>query len=255
MLTSLLSKVTRYRNVGFLLLLFSSTSYTQTINRLSEGFPESEGQTITIALFEPFFQMERILAGGTAEIRADWTDSASKNFREILFKAADKQSINFVDANITSDIANGRARQVEKLNQVVGLSIIDNSILKLPSKGDGKSWTIGEGAKLIGEHTHADYGLYVYKKRGYTTGGRVAVSILTAAVLGVAAPTHYQFGFASLVDLNTGEIVYFNQVVTSPGDLRKVEKSGPAVKALLTGFPELKFPEEIKPAKNPDREG
>jgi hypothetical protein len=63
----------------------------------------------------------------------------------------------------------------------------------------------------------------------------VAIAILT---LGRAALTMgVQTGYASLVDLNTGRIVWFNQLMRGTGDLREPEKAAETIDALLREFP------------------
>ena len=47
----------------------------------------------------------------------------------------------------------------------------------------------------------------------------------------------FQIGFASLVDLKTGEIVWFNRLIRGAGDLREAEKAEGTMKLLLKDFP------------------
>jgi hypothetical protein len=46
-----------------------------------------------------------------------------------------------------------------------------------------------------------------------------------------------QVGFASLVDLDTGEVAWFNVLVNQTGDLRTAEPARIAVDSLLTDMP------------------
>ncbi len=50
-------------------------------------------------------------------------------------------------------------------------------------------------------------------------------------------PGGQQVGFASLVDLETGDIVWFNRLVSGVGDLRTAEPARAAVDDLLADFP------------------
>jgi hypothetical protein len=46
-----------------------------------------------------------------------------------------------------------------------------------------------------------------------------------------------QIGFASLVDLNTGRVVWFNLMQTATGDLRNAADARIAISHLLDGAP------------------
>jgi hypothetical protein len=66
----------------------------------------------------------------------------------------------------------------------------------------------------------------------------VAVAVLT---LGRAVPGGgAQVGYASLVDLNTGQVVWFNRLQRGSGDLREADKAGETLNALLQQFPVAK---------------
>jgi len=57
------------------------------------------------------------------------------------------------------------------------------------------------------------------------------------AVLGVGLSGGSQVGYASLVDLESGRVLWFNSLARATGDLRDPGKAAETVDALLTGFP------------------
>lgn len=57
------------------------------------------------------------------------------------------------------------------------------------------------------------------------------------ALLGVGVGGGAQVGYASLVDLQTGQVLWFNQLQRGFGDLRDAAKAAESVGALLAGFP------------------
>ena len=63
------------------------------------------------------------------------------------------------------------------------------------------------------------------------------VAMLALALLGAISLGGEQVGYASLVDLNTGRIVWFNQLNRMSGDLREPGPAVETVDALLKGFP------------------
>ena len=60
---------------------------------------------------------------------------------------------------------------------------------------------------------------------------------LAAAALGVGLVGGQQIGFASLVDLTTGEVVWFNHLHSTAGDLRTSEPAKKTVALLMSGLP------------------
>ena len=73
----------------------------------------------------------------------------------------------------------------------------------------------------------------------YTSGERIATMIIMA-LLGVGLGGGVQVGYASLVDLNTGRVLWFNQLVRVSGDLREPAKAVETLEALLANFPPAK---------------
>jgi hypothetical protein len=61
--------------------------------------------------------------------------------------------------------------------------------------------------------------------------------MVAAAILGVGLQGGSQVGFASLVDLRSGDVVWFNQIYRPTGDMRTAEPAAETVKILHAGFP------------------
>ena len=61
--------------------------------------------------------------------------------------------------------------------------------------------------------------------------------MVAAALAGIALQGGMQVGFASLVDLETGDVIWVNRLISQAGDLRTVEPARKAVDELLAGFP------------------
>jgi len=87
--------------------------------------------------------------------------------------------------------------------------------------------------------------LFLYAQDSFASTGRVALQVLGLAgcVVGFCAPTiggGGQFAYASLVDLHTGEVVWFNVLQAGTqiaginmGDIRKPEGAAQMVDRLL----------------------
>ena len=60
------------------------------------------------------------------------------------------------------------------------------------------------------------------------------------ALLGIGISLGVQTGYASLIDLNTGRVVWFNRLMRPSGDLREPDKADETIDALLREFPVAK---------------
>ena len=193
-----------------------------------------------ILLMTPDIQLFEITAGGLTEPKADWTAAAEQNVRGALDKQLGSRNDTIVPYKEPVDKQAGYAlMQLVKLHETVGSTILIhkyNPALNLPTKKDRMDYSLGEGVRLLKAHQAADCALFIFIRDSYASAGRVAV-IAAAAVLGVAVPGGVQLGFASLVDLETGEIIWFNRIARGYGDLRTPEPANEAVTQLLEGIP------------------
>ena len=101
------------------------------------------------------------------------------------------------------------------------------------------------GAGALGRKTGFDYALFMYAEDNIVSGGRVALQVLGIAgcFVGFCAPNiggGGQFAYASLVDLKTGEVVWFNVVQTGSqiagikmGDIRTPQGAAQLVDRLV----------------------
>lgn len=191
-----------------------------------------------IVLVEPDIRLSIILASGMQEPRADWTASGRGNIQAAVERSL-KDKAHSYSVLKPDDNMDGQAGQLLRLNAVVGQSILLHSYgpFPLPTKGKTFDWTLGEGAASVAGADGADYALFVNGSGSYSSGARVAVMI-TAAALGVGLPTGGQQVFASLVDLKTGKVVWFNVAQAAPGaDMRTPEGAAMLVESMLKDAP------------------
>ena len=78
--------------------------------------------------------------------------------------------------------------------------------------------------------------MFVTVRDSYTTTGR-AFLMLGMAALGVGISGGQQAGFVTLVDLRTGNVVWFNWLTSQNGDLRTPEPAQKVVDNLMKGLP------------------
>jgi hypothetical protein len=191
--------------------------------------------TKRIVLVPPDVQLSELGIGGILSPRADWTETAKGFIDDSIRDHFAKTDAEVVDAQL----ATPHEVQLVKLYDAVGGAILThlyNSQLKLPSKGDALDWTLGPGTVELRERYGADYALFVLLRDSYSTPGRQAAQVV-GALLGVGISGGIQVGVASLVDLRTGNIVWFNRLISTTGDLRTEAPAQSAVNVLLTDIP------------------
>ncbi len=217
---------------GFMLLTGCAYSTNvQQIDRL-----EAVNADPRIILMPPDIRYYLISAGGIPEPHAEWTTAAKNNFVDATQQFADSIGTNLKvisETNLSqTEIA------YEELHSAVGSTVIINHFgaSKLPAKKDVFDWSLGPGVSSIAKDHDADYALFVHYRDRQASGGRVAMGILAAA-LGGAADFGSESGFASLVDLRTGDIVWFNVVNAGSGELRDESGAASAVTALFKDMP------------------
>lgn len=187
-----------------------------------------------VLVMTPNVQLAILSAAGIPEPREDWSVSGRDNLASSL--AAHVQSKNHAPSALDPATAmEGRTGQIIRLHDAVGGALMSRQML--PTQRDRFEWTLGEGVRELGVAHNADYALFVGAVGTYASAGRVAVMIGLAA-LGVGIPLGNQVAYASLVDLRTGNIIWFNLAVAAPNqDMRSAEGAQALVQTLLGSAP------------------
>jgi hypothetical protein len=183
-------------------------------------------------------ELAQLTAGGMDEPHAEWTEAALKHMHAALDDEARTRNVKLVD--FQSDRGSPEDRQASldlvKLHRAVGGAVLVHQYLPtlaLPSKEGKFDWSLGPSVTAIARAHEADYALFLFVRDSYATAGRVA-AIVVGALIGVGVPGGSQVGFASLVDLETGDIVWFNRLARAHGDLRTPDAAAETVKALVS---------------------
>lgn len=216
------------------LLLLSGCAISSNVQQIDQL--QSVDDDPRIVLMPPDIRYYLLTASGLPEPNAEWTTAAQENFHNALVSYAD--NIGADVSTVDPDNISEAGMKYETLHSAVGITLIQHhfGMFKLPSKNGEFDWSLGPGVSELGERHDADYALFVYYRDYQASGGRVAFALL-AAVAGVGVPMGQEVGFASLVDLKTGEIVWFNLVGAGQGELRDPEGAVSTVNLLFKDLP------------------
>lgn len=214
-------------------LMLSTAAFAQNLN-LAPGF-KALAEGTKVALMPIDVELFNISAGGVVEPHAEWTNTALGFMREGFSRTREKSKVQFVDVEDRTDES---IEELGRLHDAVGKAIAFHhfGMFTLPTKERKLDWSLGSDVKSIREKTGADYALFVHLRDSYASAERKAAMVV-AAIFGVGLGGGVQNGYASLVNLQTGDIVWFNRLMRASGDLREREPAMESVKALLAGFP------------------
>ena len=220
------------------LLAAASVQAQEPSRHLAPGFTARAAESRLVVL-PADMELFSISAGGVVEPRADWTEAAQKHFAAALDKQRPRLGTNYsqMKAADADDFAD-----VTTLHRAVADAISlhhRGGWMELSTKGRALDWSLGEAVKPLKAKTGADYALFTWMRDSYASNERKA-AMLAMALLGAISTGGEQVGYASLVDLNTGRIVWFNQLNRMSGDLRDAKPAEETVEALLKNFPALK---------------
>lgn len=198
-------------------------------------------ESAVVLLMTPDVQLSELTTAGLQEPHAEWTARGLNNVTQALADNLRGKSATMLAYQPPTDdpLRAHDELQIVKLHRAVGISIIQHKYfqpLLLPTKTDVFDWGLGPDVQILRNNYHAHYALFIYLRDSYSSPGRVAM-IVAMAVLGVGLQGGTQSGFASLVDLSSGEVVWFNRLVSTTGDLRTPGAAKQAISVLLTGFP------------------
>jgi hypothetical protein len=207
------------------------------VNRQTPELHREPGTTPTIVVMPLDVELSQLTAGGVQEPQSEWTDAARQHMRAALEEEAKQRQVRLVsfDPERGDPADRDQSLALVALHRAVGSAVLIHQYMNvpLPSKKGKFDWSLGPSAASIARTQQADYALFLFVRDSYATAGRIAV-IAIAALLGAGVQGGTQIGFASVVDLKTGDIVWFNRLARASGDLRTPEAAGETVKLLVS---------------------
>jgi len=214
------------RKLGIALALASSVGASgcvQTRQFADVQFTPPQGD-YRLLVMRPDVVVNSLTTGGMPQPRADWSEQARANIINALrSQQAERGGKMLILArrNELPGISPEQVADLERLHDAVGNSIAIHKYTgaALPTKrGKGLEYTLGEDAVALGRKSGYDYALFIHAEDNIASTGRIALQVVGMAgcIIGFCAPSggSNQFAYASLVDLRTGEVVWFNVLQT-----------------------------------------
>jgi hypothetical protein len=202
--------------------------------QLAPGFGGLPAQT-KVAVAPLDVELFELGMGGVLTPKADWTAAASQHMGAALKRKASALGLDsqFIPDRVADDHA-----ELLHLHAAVAraISIHHHGALKLPTKEDRLDWSFGDALRPLREATGTRYALFTWVRDSYSSAERKA-AMVGLALLGIGLAGGAQVGYASLVDMETGQVLWFNQSISAFGDLRDEKSAEASMDSLLAGFP------------------
>jgi hypothetical protein len=236
----------RFSGVALALALAGSAGCVGgTASSTREHFKEQAPASPTVLVMAPDVELYELTAGGGLEPKADWTEEAEKHVTVGLIEELRGKQLQLVpyQPHPKGSPEEHGDLQLVKLHGAMLKSILVHHYIvqsRLPAKRGKFDWSMGSGVQRLRGDKKADYVLFVFMRDSYSSGGRaalVAVTSIFSPITVTRASGGEQAGFASLVDLESGDVVWCNLLYRQAGDLRTAEKARRAVQYLLEDFP------------------
>lgn len=215
-----------------------------------DGFAFPTDAKVKIIMFRPDVHVGSLGAGGVDSPNADWTATARSNMQKSFENAAESRE---AQIEFLGDPEGDNAQLLNDyrgLFQIVSTEILNHGVFidRFPTKlappdpkATGKryklDWTLGAEVQKLKQITGADYAMFVYTYDSYGDAGRKVAQLLMAGLFGAYIPAGVHIGYAGLVDLNTGDVAWFNADIAMGGDPRETDGATKRVGQLMAGFP------------------
>lgn len=207
------------------------------------GFAFPKDGAVKILVFRPDVSVGEQSTGGMNEPNAEWTEKARTLLAAALSSAQTRRANELVmmpelEGDKATLLADYRGLFRAVANSVIAHKLFAGN--RLPTKRADFNWTLGDGVSALrdagGAGAPADYALFVYTYDSYGSAGRKAAQIF-GAMFGVGISSGVHMGYAGLVDLKTGELVWINADVKMGGDVREADGADKRIGQLLEDFP------------------
>lgn len=240
-----MNKISRRIVAVTLLCAVPTIGHAQEKTAVKQGFELARNSQKKILVFRPSVSVGAQSTGGLFEPNGEWTERAKANLK-VSLENLQKQLGN--EVIVAPEAYGEQARALEEhmaLFGAVSRAVIEYQFFRgnrLPTKKrDNKAdifdWSLGSGVADLPGAKDADYALFIYNKDAYGSTGRKILQVVALLGPGIAVNSGEHLGFAGLVDLKTGDLLWLNADGQMGGDVREVQGSQKRIRQLLEGFP------------------
>lgn len=207
------------------------------------GFSAAVLQGQKIVLFRPSVWVGEQSTAGMPEPNADWTAQT----RTLIAAELGRRQSEFRNEILAEPDLVGRDAELISAHKALFGSVATAVQTyqffpgnRLPTRKNRPfEWSLGGGTARIAELTGARYGFFIFTRDAYGSAGRKVFQFLAAGLAGVSVKSGEHVGYAGLVDLTTGDLLWLNADLEMGGDVRTVDGMRKRVAQLLEDFPGL----------------
>lgn len=203
-----------------------------------EGFKLPPGE-VKILVFRPQVAVGEQTTGGMNEPSVEWTEAAKGHLITALRKEQAARGTSLVMVPELEGEQNRLVADYTALFRTVAEAAFQHKMFpgnRLPTKKKEFDWTLGREAAQL-RSLGGDYGLFFFTHDSYGSTGRKIAQILGAVAGFGLMPSGVHVGYAGLVDLTTGDLVWLNADLQMGGDVRTPDGAEKRVAQLLEEFP------------------
>jgi hypothetical protein len=230
----------RWFCAGLAFALTSSAAIAQEKSVVKPGYAFPNDRPVRILVFRPDVKVGSQSAGGTVTPMADWTKDARGFLASALVadKPVSASEIVFMPELSGADgllLADYRA-----LFRTVADTVIMHRLFsgnRLPTKKKGFDYTLGSGVSRLGQIGGGEYGLFLTTNDAFGSTSRKMLQVFAASVVGVGISSGKHTGYAGLVDLKTGDLLWMNADYAMGGNVREANGASKRITQMLKGFP------------------
>lgn len=203
------------------LLILSGCKTTNSYTHVNAEKPSNGTAKILVMPVE--VEINTLTASGDLELEVDLTEQAKSDVTESMFRQNVAENLQLIAMPELSSAHEELVNQHIALYDSVGYAAM--TFTKVAQhKAKSFDYSLGNGLAFLKEYTDADLALFVNAYNTNSSGGRIAAAAF-AAMWGVAIPMGVDFAIASVVDLESGDILWFSQPqVSSLQNIKNVDK-------------------------------
>lgn len=228
--------------VSFAVVALLSSVASAQVPNLAPGFAGLP-KGAKVVMMPADIEIYSLSAGGVPEPRADWTEAAQRNFKSIVTRR--QGTLGLAMTPLAEKDADAFA-EISALHTAIARAIAVHhfgpSSLNLPTKDGKLDWSLGDSTQALKKATGADYAVFSWVRDSHASAERQAAMVAIAVLsLGRAVPRGgNQTAYASLVELDTGRVLWFNRFARDSGNLKDEAAAEETVETLFKAFPVAK---------------